>query len=260
MLSELHNLLMDSTITTKLKTVLRVVLPILFWLCIWQALAMLVDHKYFLPDVPTTFGALFGLLGAKVFWLSALLTLLRVIAGLVLGTFLGIVLAVLSNHFTPIYDILSPIISVIKSTPVATFIVILWIMMNGDALAIFIAVLMVMPIVWQNVIDAYRSIDKELLELTQVFEFSRIKKFKLLIFPALMKYLAPALITATGLAWKSEIAAEIIAYTRNSIGQQINDAKYYLDTPLVFAWTIIIILFSICLERLAKYLLRRFRA
>lgn len=220
---------------------------------------MLVDHDYFLPDVFVTFGTLFGLLGTAGFWLTSLLTLLRVLTGLVLGTLIGILLAFLSHELSFVYDLLSPIISVIKSTPVATFIVILWIMLSGDALAILIAVLMVMPIVWQNLIDGFRSIDKDLLEVAYVFEFSYGKKLRLIILPTLLKYLVPALVTATGLAWKSEIAAEIIAYTRNSIGQQINDAKYLLDTPLVFAWTIIIILFSIALERLAKYLLERFK-
>ncbi len=250
---------MNSIITTKLKAIIRAVLPILFWICVWQALAMIVDHSYFLPDVFTTVKALFGLVVTRVFWISALLTFLRVLTGLILGTFLGIALAVLANRFTVVYALLSPLITVIKSTPVATFIVILWIMLSGDALSILIALLMVMPIIWQNVTDAYRSIDKELLEMTAVFEFSFSKRFKLLVFPALMKYLVPALITATGLAWKSEIAAEIIAYTKNSIGQQINDAKYYFDSPLVFAWTLVIILFSICLERLTKYLLGRFK-
>jgi len=36
-------------------------------------------------------------------------------------------------------------------------------------------------------------------------------------------------------------------------------AKYYLETPLVFAWTIVIITFSICLERLMKYLFGRWK-
>ena len=72
-----------------------------------------------------------------------------------------------------------------------------------------------------------------------------------------MKYLIPGIITASGLCWKAEIAAEIIAYTKRSIGQGINDAKYNLDTPTVFAWTLVIILLSVALEKGASMLLRR---
>jgi NitT/TauT family transport system permease protein len=80
---------------------------------------------------------------------------------------------------------------------------------------------------------------------------------RVLVIPQLVRYLIPAIVTATGLAWKSEIAAEIIAYTRNSIGQNINDAKFNMDSPTVFAWTIIVIALSIILELIAKLIMRR---
>jgi NitT/TauT family transport system permease protein len=105
--------------------------------------------------------------------------------------------------------------------------------------------------------DGYNSISRELIEVSEIFEFSYMKKAKLLVFPALLKYFIPALITSTGLAWKSEIAAEIITYTKNSIGASISDGKYFLDTPLVFAWTLIVVIFSLLLEALTKLLLRR---
>lgn len=242
-----------------LKKTLKVLLPIAFWISVWQILAAIVDHEYFLPDAIVTFKTLLGLFSTATFWRSAALTLSRVVIGLALGTLIGIVFAFLTNAYPLVNALFSPIISIIKATPVATFIVLLWIMMSGGALSILIAVLMVMPIVWQNLTDAFKSMDKELLEVAEVFQFSYIKKLKLIVFPTLLKYLAPALITATGLAWKSEIAAEIIAYTRNSIGQEINDAKYYLNTPLVFAWTIVIIAFSISLEKIMRHLLGRFK-
>ena len=180
------------------------------------------------------------------------------LCGLASGIFLGVILALLSHKYYAVKAVVSPMVSVIKSTPVASFIVILWILMNGSMLAIFIAVLMVMPIIWQNMIDGYNSIDPQLSEVCEIFEFSGLKRFKILTFPALKKFMIPAIITSTGLAWKSEIAAEIIAYTKRSIGQQINDAKYNMETATVFAWTLIIIALSIAIEKSAKLLLRRY--
>ena len=74
-----------------------------------------------------------------------------------------------------------------------------------------------------------------------------------------MNYFFPAVITSIGLAWKAEIATEIIAYTRHSIGQYIYDARYHLLTDEVFAWVIIIVLFSICLEIITKKIVGRFQ-
>lgn len=239
------------------KKVLYTVASVALVFAIWTLLAELQDNNYLLPDPKSTFIALKAIILSKDFLITVTYTLLRVLVGLSLGVVLGTLLAILSHSSEVIRHLLSPIISIIKATPVASFIVILWIKLTGTELAIFIALLMVLPIVWQNVLDGYDSIDKGLSEVCLVYSFSFRKKMKLLILPALLKYFIPGLITATGLAWKAEIAAEIIAYTSNSIGQKINDAKYYLDSPTVFAWTIIVIVLSIVLELIARILMKR---
>lgn len=240
---------------SKFSIVLKLLIPIGFWCALWQIAATNVSNKFLFPDIPTTLRALLKLLSKDTFYIAVALSICRVALGLLLGMVVGIALAILCNRFKSIYYLLSPIIKVIKSTPVASFIVVLWVIMSGDALSIFIGFLMVMPIIWQNLLDGYDAIDKDLIEVTEVYGFSYSKKLKLLILPTLKKFLLPAVITASGLAWKAEIAAEIIAYTKHSIGQGINDAKYGMDTPTVFAWTLIIIIFSVILEKVAKTVL-----
>ena len=226
---------------------------------LWWLGASVVDNSFLFPNVDETILALVNLVAKPSFYLVVLLTTIRVMLGFLIGCVFGFVLAIICNKFSIVEALVAPIITIIKATPVASFIVLLWVMLSGDALSIFIGFLMVMPIIWQNTMDAYSSIDKHLLEVTEIFEFSAKKRFKILILPTLKKLLYPAIITSAGLAWKAEIAAEIIAYTKKSIGQGINDAKYNMDTPTVFAWTLLIILFSILLEFATKKLLRRFK-
>lgn len=230
-------------------------IPIVFWLSVWEIAALIVDRSYFLPHVNETFVSLYHIVSSSEFTKIATLTLLRVIAGITLGTLCGTILAIISHKFKIVYSLISPINSVIKATPVASIIILLWISMNGNVLAVFVAFLMVFPIIWQNLYDAFSSIDKDLIEVSRVFEFTYTKRLKLLVFPALKKYFLPAFVTAIGLAFKAEIAAEIIAGVRSSIGQMIYNAKDALITADVFAWTIIGVLFSISIEKLAKQLL-----
>jgi NitT/TauT family transport system permease protein len=61
-----------------------------------------------------------------------------------------------------------------------------------------------------------------------------------------------------GLAWKSGIAAEVICRPDFSIGKQLQNAKIYLETPDVFAWTITIVLLSMLLEKLLVLATGRF--
>jgi len=239
------------------KKIIFSITSIILVLFVWQLLAKIQNNNYLLPDLESTFKALSSIVTSEDFFLTVFYTFLRVLCGLSLGVIAGTLLAIISHTSEIIRSLISPIISIIKATPVASFIVILWIKLTGNELAVFIAFLMVLPIIWQNVLDGYDSIDKGLSEVCSVYSFSFKKRMKLLILPTLLKYFIPGLITATGLAWKAEIAAEIIAYTSDSIGQMINDAKYYLDSPSVFAWTLIVITLSIILEIGAKALMKR---
>ena len=236
--------------------VTKVLLPLVFWSLIWFLASRSLNNTFLLPSIRETFVALAELLKSRNFYYVVLLSFLRVLTGLFLGSAVGIVLAISCSKINVLNDVVSPFITVVKATPVASFIVLLWALMNGDMISIFVGFLMVLPIIWQSTKDAISSTDRELSEVAEVFQFSVKKRFQLLLLPSLKRFLPPAIITATGLAWKAEIAAEIIAYTKKSIGQGINDAKYNLNTPEVFAWTLVVIIFSISLECVAKKMLR----
>lgn len=248
-----------STTKSNYLKILRAFLVLLFWLFLWEILSLLIGNQFLLPNIKSTARELFLLLSDMDSYRFMLLTLLRVCFGLLLGIILGVGLGILAHTSSIVHSLLSPFITVIRSTPVASFIVVLWVIFSGDVLSVFVAFLMVMPIIWQSTVDGFNSIDKSLEEVALIFRFGYMKRLRLIVFPALLKFLLPSIITSVGLAWKAEIAAEIIAYTKNSIGQEINDAKYFMETPRVFAWTVIVILFSIILERTTKFILLRFK-
>lgn len=243
----------------KIFSVLKIIIPIIFWFSVWQLFAILADNSYFFPTVSETCSALLAILASAATYKIVGLTLFRVTLGLILGIIFGCLLAVVSNRLAAVRITVSPLISMIKSTPVATFIIILYVIMRGDILPVFIAFLMVLPLIWQNLTDGYDSIDENLSEVCDAYQFTYRKRFKYLVLPALLKYLIPAVITASGLAWKAEISAEIIVNTVDSIGAMIYNAQYAFDTARAFAWTLIIIFMSIILEITAKKALGRYK-
>ena len=249
--------MMTSTTKNKLLRALYIILPFVFWISLYEIAASLMGNEYFLPRLSTIFTTLFGMLLGKAFYLACLYTLLRVLSALMLGIMLGTLLGALSARFKLLYYLLNPFMTAVKATPVASLIIVLWILLSGNALAIVIAIFMVLPIIWQSTYNSFDTLDPGLIEVCNVFGLSRKYRFRALYLGNLKKYLLPSIITSVGLAWKSEIATEIIAYTKNSIGQLINDGKYNLDTPTVFAWTIVVICFSILFESLIKKLLGR---
>ncbi len=240
-----------------LQRIITVALVAAFWAAVWWLISLIINDSYILPSPLDTVSALGGLLTQSSFYKVVLLSFIRVLCGLLLGIIIGTALAFLCHKLRFIRTLISPVISILKAMPVATFILLLWVSLRGSALTVFIGFIMVMPIIYGNVLSGLDSVDSRLAEVATVFGFDTFKRLRLLIFPSISSYLFPAIITSVGLAFKSQIAAEIIAYTKNSIGQFIYDANYSLKTDLVFAWAAVIILFSIGLESLCRYLLGR---
>ncbi len=86
---------------------------------------------------------------------------------------------------------------------------------------------------------------------------SRKKRLLLLYYPSLKPYFLSACKSSAGLAWKAGIAAEIIAMPKDSIGTMIGDAKQYIQTETVFAWTMTVIILSLLIEFLFTKLIDR---
>lgn len=243
----------------KLIWLLKIVFPIVLWLSVWQIIAIAIDFSFLFPDVPETFKSLWAILTKANTYKVLLLTLKRVFLSLLFGTVLAGALAIASAKLELVRITVAPVISVMKSTPVAVIAVLLYSLFSGDAAPVVVALLMIMPVIWQNLMDGYNSIDRNLWELCDAYEFSFKKRLRVLILPALLKYFVPAFITSVGLSWKAVISAEILVHTIDSVGDMIYESKYQLDTASVFAWTVIIIAMSIALEKLVQILLKRWR-
>ena len=242
------------------KTLLKVLYSIIgvsFWIFIYEIFSRKIILGFILPGLRETFFEFISLFSSITFYQSVYTSLLRIILGYILGVILGVILALLSFKLKIIYYTLRPLMTVLKATPVASFILVIWFLIGSDLVPVAIALIMVMPIIYQNLINGQAAIDPALSEVCTVYNLSYQRKLRILIFPTLMKFLVPGLITSCGLAWKSGIAAEIICYTKNSLWQSIVDAKNYFESARMFAITAVVIILSIIIEKLLKKLLKR---
>ena len=242
-----------------IKKIISVLISVAAWLLIWQIGALIVDNPAFFAGVGATLKALARLAATLTFWKTVFLSMVRIILGFIIGVLIGILLAFICSKLKILYSFFSIGFGVIKSTPVASIIMILWIIIGGARVASAIAVFMVAPIIWQNLIDGYNAVDKNLAEVTDVFDVTGFKRFKLLIFPTLLRYFVPAALTSIGLAWKSGIAAEIITVAKNSIGYEIKTHKDFFESDEMFAWTLVVVVISVIFETIIRYSVRRFK-
>ena len=226
------------------------------WLLLWQLASMAVALPLLLPSPLAVLLRLGQLCTGADFWLTVASSLLRILLGFLLGVLFGTALAGLCWRFRLIDVLARPLLGVLKSTPVASFIILALVWVKTTWLATVISFIMVLPLIYANVREGIDSADRQLLEMAQVFRLSRRKTFRYCYLPAILPFFLSAVSSALGFAWKSGIAAEVLGRPARAIGSQIYDSKIYLETPDLFAWTLVVILLSVLLERLAVHFVR----
>lgn len=224
------------------------------WLFLWQLLAMLLDSDILLVSPVKVLVCLGGLAVTGSFWASVGFSLLRIAVGFICAAVFGLLLAALSYRFARISEFLSLPVAIIKSTPVASFIILVLVWIPSRNLSVFISFLMAFPVMYGNILRGLSETDEKLLEVDKVFRLPLARKIRYIFLPQLIPYLEAAFSLSLGLCWKAGIAAEVIGIPKGSIGERLYQAKIYLETPELFAWTVTIIVMSILCEKLVMKL------
>ena len=228
-----------------------------FWLGVWTLAALAVGLPLLFPTPIGVLKRLIVLMGEPTFYLITAYSFGRVLIGILAAMLLGIALSFLTARFSIVRETLHPLMTVIKSTPVASFVVLAVLWMGAERVTSFVTFLIVLPVIWTNLDEGFANIDTQLDEVTRVYRFSPLRRLRVLILPSLRPYFVSACRTAFGLAFKAGIAAEIIVLPKIAIGTEIYEAKLYIEAEDMFAWTLVVVLVTLLLEFAFSRLLRR---
>ncbi len=237
--------------------VLTRLLSVALALLAWQAGAAAVNRSILLPTPLSVCRRLIALIGEDGFLPTLFFSLGRVSAGFLLGTALGLLLGALAGRYGLVETLLWPWMLVVKAVPVASFVVICLIWLKSRNLSVFIAFLVVLPVIYQNMLSGIRALDIKLAEMAAVFHMPFWRRVRYIVLPQLMPYLSSAGRTTVSMAWKAAIAAEIIGTPGGSIGKQVYLSKTYLDTDTLLAWTVVVVLMGGICEKLVALLIQK---
>ena len=227
------------------------------WVILWQLGSMALGQEILLVSPVSVMLRLWELVPHWDFWGAILFSFWRITLGFLLASLTGTVLGVLSSRFSPVRDLTAPLMGVIKSIPVASFIILVLIWVPSRNLSVVISFLMVTPIVYQNVLGGISSMDQKLTQMADVFRVPFPRRLRYLYLPQVAPFFRSACAVSLGLCWKAGVAAEVIGLPDGSIGERLYEAKVYLNTPDLFAWTVVIVLVSLVFEKLFLFLLDR---
>ena len=236
------------------KTIKRLI-AIIAWIIIWQLLAMIIHNKILLAGPIETLQTLIRLAGDSLFWQSVAATTGRILLGFLIGSILGIVLGYVA-HIQEIAEIfLKPLVLAMKSVPVASFVILLLIWFGNRNISLIIVAMVVFPILYTNTLEGLKSTDSKFLEMAKVFRMPKDRVIRYIFLPQLLPFWQGAFKLAIGMSFKSGIAAEVIGQPLGTIGNGLYQAKIYLETGELFAWTIVTVLIAFICERLITFML-----
>jgi NitT/TauT family transport system permease protein len=211
-------------------------------------------------------GRLVVLLGALALprWLAlvgaALVTLLRVLVAVVLGT-LWTLPAGLAIGLSPrLSRALQPVTQVAASFPAPMLFPAVLVLLHvlGVPLSMGSIVLMLLGTQWYilfNVVAGASAIPTDLREAATSYRLSRWRRFTSLYAPAVFPYLVTGWVTAAGGAWNASIVAEYVSFhgqvhTAWGVGSQISLAAQHADFPALAAGVLVLSTIVVIFNRL----------
>lgn len=227
------------------------------WVAAWQIASMLMSSALLLPGPADVLVRFFELAATSEFWMRVAFTLVRIAEGFALGMLLGLLCAAGAMRFARLGELFTPAMALMKSVPVACFVVLALIWAGASQLAVVVSALVVAPIMYENVCDGVRSTDVRLLEMAHVLRVSSLRRLSAIYLPQVWPYFRAACASGVGMAWKAGVAAEIIAIPAGSMGEALYGAKIYFDTADLFAWTLAVVVLSVLFEKALSWLLAR---
>lgn len=248
---------MMNSIINKIPKFARTLIVLAFWIIVWQIIAIKVDSAVLVSTPAEVSKRLIQLMGEKEYYVIITSSVWRILSGFFIAVGIGTVLGIITAKIRILDEIFAPILSVIKATPVASFIILALVWLSKETIPSFISFLMVFPIIHGNVCEGLKNTPNDLIEMSKIYNLSLKHKLTKLYLPSILPYFSAGFKTSLGLAWKAGVAAEVLSFPKNSIGKQLYEGKTYLETVDVFAWTITVIVISVILEFLLMQTVKR---
>lgn len=224
------------------------VLSVIFILAIWAISAKVIDQEIVLPTFGQTWQGLIKIVSDSKFFIRVANSVLRCLIAFLISFILASSCAILSKIFNPVKKMLHVVVLLLKAVPTMSFILLALIWMSSFNAPILVAVIVLYPIMYSAILTSIESVDSSLIEMANAYKVPKTKQIKRLYLPQIQNDLFKIVRANISFSIKLIIAAEVMAYTKNSIGVSMNNSRLYFEMGELFAWTLVAIIIAGLLE------------
>jgi ABC-type nitrate/sulfonate/bicarbonate transport system permease component len=230
------------TLSPRVKQALQAAASTLALMAAWQLLSYIFPH-YLFPPVQDILRRTFEIFVDLPLLIEMLATAARIFAGLLGAFLLGCLLAVVIGRSPFIESYFTPVLVFLQGIPALSWVVIAIIWFHGIEFRIlFIMVMTTLPAFTFQILDAYRSMSKDLFEMTMSFRPSGWTLFRVLIVPTIVPGILTAWKVNLGNAARVVVVAELVGAT-GGVGYQLLLQQQLFDMSGALAWTLVLVLF-----------------
>jgi len=214
----------------------------------WQGLSF-VFPPFLFPPVPEIISRTIEILTTGSLLSDVLLTAARIFVGLFGAFLLGCLLALLIARSKTMENFLTPALTFFQGIPALSWVVFAIIWFHGTEFRVaFIMVMTTLPAFTFQILDAIRSMSKDLFEMTMSFRPSRWTLFRFLIVPTIVPGILTAWKVNLGNAARVVVVAELVGAT-GGVGYQLLRQQQLFDMAGAMAWTLQLVLFVLVMQQ-----------
>lgn len=237
-----------------MKRIVLTCLSILLIPVAWQLLSWQMAQPQLIPSFPDLIRALFRLVYLPGFLVSIGTTCLRACVGLLLSLVAASITAFLLNRSEAIRFLFMPWLSLLRSVPVISFILLALIFLNPEMIPLLIAFLTMYPLLTENLLKGLMNRRDSWKILARQFHLNAWNRLFQINYPQLKPYLFSGLASAVGFGWRAIIMGEVLSQCVDGIGKRMKEAQVFIDVPELIAWTLVAIVLSWLTDKLISRL------
>ncbi len=216
-------------------------------LAAWQIASYFFPH-YLFPPVQAIAVRTFNIFTDMPLLIEVLATAARIFGGLLGAFLLGCLLALVIGRSPFVESYFTPVLVFLQGIPALSWVVIAIIWFHGIEFRIlFIMVMTTLPAFTFQILDAYRSMSKDLFEMTMSFRPSNWTLFRVLVVPTIVPGILTAWKVNLGNASRVVVVAELVGAT-GGVGYQLLLQQQLFDMAGALAWTLVLVLFVLVVQ------------
>ena len=219
------------------KTCISIVILLLIWTIVTETGLV---NSYILPSPLKVLDSFFKMVQSGEIFEDIYISYIRVLQGFLLATFLAFLLAMVRVVLPKYNDYYESILQFLKNVPPLSLIslLILWFGI-GETTKIGIIVLTAFFPIYLNTVKGFVSCDKKLLEVGEIYGYSKADSFLKIRLPYAMSDILVGMRIGLGYSWRAIISAEMIAAS-SGIGHMILFAQQMSRTDKVIVGILVI--------------------